>query len=419
MLRHAIIRGAVLTAAAMAALAPWPTAHGEQRSFAEVERGRYLTAAGDCQACHTAKDGTPFAGGRPIETPFGVIYSPNITPDRDTGIGAWSDDQFYRALHEGIAADGDYLYPAFPYPWYTKVTREDADAIRAFLDTLPPTRNKRPENQLAWPLNNREVMAGWNELFFNPGTFVPDATKSAEWNRGAYLVEGLGHCGACHTPTNVFGAAEKTSRLQGGTLQDWYAPSLAGDLRTGLGAWRADEITAFLKTGHNARTAAYGPMSEVVTFTTSKLSDADVAAIAAYLKDMPAGTSQPQPEKPDQSIARSGEAIYVDNCSACHRMNGEGVSGMFPSLKGDAVVQSSKATTVVRLVLSGGRSVPTASRPTSLSMPSFGWKLSDEQIADVVSYVRSAWGNSASPVSASDVSALRNQISMGKDEASH
>jgi mono/diheme cytochrome c family protein len=414
MLWDRIERGSVLALVATLALAPWLVAHGEQLSFAEIERGRYLAAAGDCEACHTSKDGTPFAGGRPIETPFGTIFSANITPDRDTGIGAWSDDQFYRALHEGIAADGSNLYPAFPYPWYTKVTRDDSDAIRAFLKTLPPVPNKKPDNQLVWPLGNRAVMAGWNELFFKPGTFSPDATKSADWNRGAYLVEGLGHCGACHTPTNVFGAAEKGNHLQGGTLQNWYAPSLSGDLRSGLGAWSVAEIVEFLKTGRNARTAAYGPMSEVITFTTSKLSGADLTAMATYLKDMPAGKPQTQPEKLDPSEARAGEAIFVDNCSACHRTNGEGVAGMFPSLKGDAVVQSAKATTAIRLILNGGRSVATDARPTSLSMPSFGWKLSDEQVAAVASYMRGAWGNAAPPVSASDVSALRSQVGLGE-----
>jgi mono/diheme cytochrome c family protein len=413
MLWDRIGRGSVLIFVA-ATLAPWPLARSEQLSFAEIERGRYLAAAGDCQACHTRKDGAPFAGGRAIETPFGVIYSPNITPDRDTGIGAWSDDQFYRALHEGIAADGSHLYPAFPYPWYTKVTRDDADAIRTFLKSVPAVRDKRPDNQLVWPLNNRAVMAGWNELFFHPGTFAPDATKPADWNRGAYLVEGLGHCGACHTPTNVFGAAEKSNRLQGGTLQNWYAPSLSGDLRSGLGSWSVAEIVEFLKTGRNARTAAYGPMAEVITFTTSKLSDADLTAIATYLKDMPAGKPPAPPEKPDQKVTQAGEAIFVDDCSACHRMNGEGVAGMFPALKGDAVVQSAKATTAIRLILNGGRAVVTDARPTALSMPSFGWKLSDDQVAAVASYIRSAWGNAASPVSASDVSELRGQVGVGE-----
>src|SRR6185312_4962904 len=250
-------------------LAPSGAAWTEQLSYGQAERGRYLVAAGDCQDCHTKAGGQPFAGDRAIQTPFGVIYSSNITPDHDTGIGAWSDDQFYRAMHQGIAANGDRLYPAFPYPWYTKVTREDTLAIRAYLNTLDPVRAEPPPNKLDWPLSYREVMRGWNELFLKEGEFSPDPKKSPEWNRGAYLVEGLGHCGACHTPTNFLGAAKTSERLQGGTLQDWYAPDLADDLRSGLGSWSDADIVAFLKTGRNDRTAAYGPMAEVITYSTS------------------------------------------------------------------------------------------------------------------------------------------------------
>ena len=392
-----------VTAALLSSDAGW----AEQLSFGQVEHGKYLVEAGDCQACHTNKGGRPFAGDRPIETPFGVIYSPNITPDRETGIGAWTDDQFYRALHEGIADDGSHLYPAFPYPWYTKVTRDDALAIRAYLNSLDPVKAERRPNALDWPLNYREVMAGWNEIFFKEGEFSPDPKKSAEWNRGAYLVEALGHCGACHTPTNVFGAAKSGEHLQGGTLQDWYAPDLAGELRSGLGNWSADDIVQFLKVGRNNRTAAYGPMAEVITNSTSKLNDGDLKAIATYLKDMSAPPSAKKPSKPDSKLVRAGEAIYIDNCSACHRSNGEGTPGTFPPLKGDAAAQGSDPTTVIRVILDGTRAVATDARPTPLSMPSFKWKLSNEEVAAVASYVRSAWGNAAPAVSADDVQSMR------------
>ncbi len=400
-----------LTSAALALPEP---ARGEQVSFGAIERGRYLTAAGDCQACHTVENGKPFAGGRPIQTPFGIIYSANITPDHDTGVGTSSNDQFYRAFHEGIAANGDHLYPAFPYPWYTKVTREDADAIWAYLGTLNPVKNKKPDNKLDWPLNHRVVMSGWNELFFSPGPYKPDAKKPLEWNRGAYLVEGLGHCGACHTPTNIFGAAKTSERLQGGTLQDWFAPSLAGDLRFGLGSWSADDIVQFLKTGRNARTAAYGPMSEVITYSTSKLNDADLKAIATYLKDMPAPAAEKKPAAPDPKLAQAGEAIYLDNCSACHRSNGEGSPGTFPPLKGDATVQDGDPTTVIRVILDGVHAVATDARPTPLAMPSFKWKLSNEEVAAVASYVRSTWGNAAPAISASDVQSMRQVLDSAK-----
>lgn len=403
--RKWIYTASVLAAAAVLLLsnAGW----AEQLSFAQVERGKYLVEAGDCEACHTNKGGQPFAGDRPIQTPFGVIYSPNITPDRETGIGAWTDEQFYRALHEGIAEDGSHLYPAFPYPWYTKVTRDDALAIRAFLNSLDPVKSERRPNALDWPLNYREVMAGWNELFFTEGGFSPDPKKSAEWNRGAYLVEGLGHCGACHTPTNFVGAAKTSERLQGGVLQDWYAPDLAGELRSGLGNWSADDIVQFLKTGRNNRTAAYGPMAEVITYSTANLNDGDLKAIATYLKDMPAPATEKKSSKPDPKLVQAGQAIYIDNCSACHRSNGEGTPGTFPPMKGDATVQDRDPTTIIRVILDGAHAVATDARPTPLSMPSFKWKLSNDEVAAVASYVRSTWGNAASPVSASDVQSLR------------
>jgi mono/diheme cytochrome c family protein len=388
------------------------SAGGEDLSFGAVERGRYLTAAGDCQACHTVEGGKAFAGGRPIPTPFGTIYSANITPDQKSGIGSWSNDQFYRALHQGIAANGENLYPAFPYPWYTKLTRQDADDIKAFLDSLDPVRNDPPPNKLDWPLNYRLVMKGWNELFFKEGTFQSDSNKSPEWNRGAYLVEGLGHCGACHTPTNVLGASQKKAALHGGTLQDWYAPNLTGDVRSGLGSWTVDDITSFLKTGRNSRTTAYGAMSEVIEFSTSKLSDNDLKAIAAYLKDIPPDTSNADKSSGnvDANVVNAGKAIYVDNCSACHQMKGEGVRGMFPPLKGDANVQDRDPTTTIRVILNGAHAATTAAKPTQLSMPAFDWKLSNEQIADLATYIRNAWSNSAGAVSQSKVEELRKSV---------
>ena len=409
-MRRGVIYSFLSLALSLAAT-PHMHARGQAASFSTLERGRYLAVAGDCEACHTNASGKPFAGGRPIPTPFGTIYSPNITPDRETGIGGWSNDQFYRALHAGVAANGDHLYPAFPYPWFTKVTREDSDAIRAYLNTLDPVSNTPPENKLDWPLNYRVVMRGWNELFFAEGTFVPNADKSAEWNRGAYLVEGLGHCGACHTPKNVFGAAERDKRLQGGTIQDWYAPDLAGDLRSGLGSWSSDDIVEFLKNGRNRRTAAYGLMAEVITRSTSKFNDSDLNAIATYLKDLPASNAKTQAAKADPKLTQAGEAIYIDNCSACHRSNGQGTPGTFPALKDDTNVQSRDPTTVIRVILDGTRAVPTNERPTPLAMPSFKWKLSDGEIAAVASYIRTTWGNSAPPVSESETQTMRKTLS--------
>ncbi len=390
----------------VAALMPQVACAGSD--FGQIHRGRALVEAGDCASCHTAENGKPFAGGRPIETPFGVIYSSNITPDADTGIGSWTGDQFYRAMHEGISADGTHLYPAFPYPWFTEVTRSDVDAIFAYLRTLPAVRQRRPDNEFPWPLNEPVMMKGWNALYFDPGTYKPDRSKSAEWNRGAYLVKGLGHCGACHTPRNALGAAERSHAFEGAETSHWYAPPLDGDKADGLGNWTSNELVRFLKTGHADKTVAFGPMAEVVTNSTSRMSDADIKAMAVYLKSLPAQRNrQESASKPSDSAQAIGKAIYADTCSACHGLQGEGTAGLFPTLKDSSVVQSDNALTVIRLILDGGHSVSVRNGRTATGMPSFGWKLSDAQIAAVASYVRSAWGNAASPVTAGDVHDLR------------
>jgi mono/diheme cytochrome c family protein len=280
--------------------------------------------------------------------------------------------------------------------------------------TRGPVHQQNRPTRLSFPLNWRPLAAVWQLLYLRQGPQRSDPSKSAEWNRGAYLVAGAGHCGACHTPKNLAGAADKDVRFEGSQVQDWYAPALAGDLRTGLGPWSRDEIVAFLKTGRNARTLAYGPMAEVVADSTSKLSDTDLAAIAAYLKDQPPTAPATAPEKPDPKVLTAGEAIYVDNCSACHRSSGEGVAGMFPSLKGNANLQAPDPSNGIRLVLEGGRAPATDRTPTQFSMPAFGWKLTDQEIASVLSYVRNAWGNAAAPVSAGTVHDLREKASVAK-----
>jgi mono/diheme cytochrome c family protein len=390
--------------------------------FDRIQRGKYLTAAGDCYACHTPSGGKPFQGGRPIETPFGVIYSANITPDRETGIGAWSDDDFYRAMHEGIAADGSRLYPAFPYPYYAHVRREDVDAIRAYLNTLEPVSKASPRNQLPFPLSQRSVLRAWNWMFFKDETFQSDPNKSAEWNRGAYLVEGLGHCGACHTPKNFLGGDKRSQAFQGADLQNWFAPNLGPDLRDGLGSWSEQDIVEYLKTGRNKRNNSTGPMSEVIVYSTSQLSDEDVRAMATYLKDLPnqkqdssarnGGETTGSSGAPSISgeVAKAGEAIFVDQCAACHRIGGAGEPTYFPPLKGNAAVQQRDPTTTIRVILQGARSTATAARPTPLSMPAFNWKLTDAQIAAVASYVRNNWGNTAPAVTPDQVKDLRAKL---------
>jgi len=374
------------------------------QSFEEIERGRYLAAAADCFACHTVQDGgKPYAGGRPIETPFGKITSPNITPDQETGIGAWTDDQFDDAVRKGIRPDGAHLYPAMPYTSYTKMSRKDVLAIRAYLKTVDPIRNPVSVNTLPFPFNIRVSLAAWKELYFKQGEYKPDPNQSPEWNRGAYLVEGAGHCSACHTPRSFLGGEKAARYLQGASLQGWFAPDLTNRDKTGLGKWAADDIVAYLKTGHNRFSAATGPMAEEVVHSTSKLSDDDLKAIAVYLKSV-AGrntSAEPLPGTDTQMVA--GGAIYRDTCSACHGLDGKGVSHLFPSLVGSAVAQSNDPTTAIRVILRGARSVATSTEPTAPGMPSFAWQLNNDQIAAVTTYIRNAWGNAASKVSPSAV----------------
>src|SRR5580765_1451620 len=308
-------------------------AGGEARSEPDPEaivHGKALTIAGDCASCHTADPAKPFAGGKRIDTPFGGIYPPNRTPDRDTGLGAWSDDDFYRALRYGVAPNGSRYYPAFPYPNFTKLVRDDILAIRAYLATLAPVRNAVPPPELRWPLNYRVVMRGWNWLFFKPGILQPDQQKGTAWNRGRYLVEGLGHCGACHTPKNIFGADRRGQAYGGGRVADMFAPRLDGAERSGLKSWSVDDIVEYLQSGRNGNSHAGGPMSEVVVNSTSQMSDADVRAIAVYLKDLPAGAPEPAVSPPPPAQMANGEKIYRGACVACHELDGSSAPRIYP-----------------------------------------------------------------------------------------
>jgi mono/diheme cytochrome c family protein len=402
-----------LAVAAGGMLAIAPALFAREGSHAEIERGRYLAQAGDCAACHTAEGGQPFAGGRAVPTPFGVIYSTNITPDPSTGIGNWTSDDFYRAMHEGIAPGGEHLYPAFPYPWYTKLTRADVDAIRSYLATLAPVHEQNKPTELPWPFSVREVMSAWNALYFKQGTFQSNPQKSAEWNLGAYLVEGLGHCGACHSPKNFAGAPKRDKAFQGGYGENWYATSLGGDLHDGLGQWSTDDIVQYLKTGVNKRAAAFGPMSEVVHDSTQHLDEKDLHAIAVYLKDLPPHESPASAaggNTPDADRVARGHGLYIDDCAGCHMENGEGIAGVFPPLKGNNVVQSKDPETVVHVILSGAKTAVTRQDPTGLAMPAFDWKLSNEQVADLVTYLRSAWGNHGDPLDAGKVADTRRTL---------
>ena len=362
--------------------------------------------------------GAPFAGGRPIETPFGNILASNITPDRATGIGDWSDQDFVDALQKGRGRDGKHLYPAMPYTYTAHVTREDALAIRAYLATVPAVRHAVTENQLPFPLNIRAFMGVWNRLFFAKGSFKPDPAKSAEWNRGAYLVQGLEHCGMCHTPKNFLGGDQNSHALQGYALQGWFAPDITNDERRGLGSWSLDDIVAFLRNGHNRFSAASGPMAEEVSLSSQHASESDLRAMAVYLKDQPgSGTGSPAPADPNSPEMKAGAAIYADLCSACHTPNGGGISGMFPRLAGSPSVQSADPTSIIRVVLRGARSVATDRAPTGPAMPSFAWELNDAQVAAIASFVRNSWGTAAPIVSSETVAAQRRNLARRPGES--
>lgn len=374
----------------------------------EIERGRYQAVLGDCAACHTRPGGRPLAGGLALQTPFGPIVPPNITPDIETGIGKWSVEDFRRMMRTGIGHDGIRLYPAMPYPAYTQMSDQDLSDLWAYMRTLEPVPNAVEANQLPFPFNIRLSLLGWNLLNFTSGPFKPDPSKSEEWNRGAYIVQGAGHCSTCHTPKSFMGADKEGEFLQGATLQGWFAPDITGSDHTGVGSWDVEDIVAYLKTGANDKTIASGPMREAVENSTSKMTDADLKAIATYLKSVPgSGKSEPAPLSPTDARMVSGSAIYRDNCSACHGATGLGQMPLFPALAGNQIVEQDTVDTLSHVVLAGSQGAATTDRPTMPAMPSFAWRLTDKQVADVLTYIRSSWGNTAPPVDAGTVSAAR------------
>ncbi len=375
-----------------------------------IARGKALVDAADCASCHTADASKPLAGGKRIDTPFGGIFSPNLTPDRDTGLGGWTDDEFYRALHEGVARNGSRYYPAFPYPNFTKITRDDVLAIRAYLATLTPVRNIPPPPQLRWPLNYRAVMRGWNWLFFKPGSFEKNPRKTDEWNRGAYLVEGAAHCGACHTPKNMFGADKRGQIYGGGLIDGWFAPRLDAAERSGLKSWSVEDIAEYLQSGRNGKSHAGKLMAEVVVNSTSKMSDADVRAMAVYLKDLPAGMPEPAVPPPSQAQMMDGARIY-QSCSACHEDDGTGAPRIYPPLPGNTNLQSTDPSSTLRIILDGAETVTTTRAPNTGSMPAYARKLTDQEIADVATYIRNSWGNSAPAVTPAQVAKARRESS--------
>ena len=379
-----------------------------------VNAGKYLATAGNCVSCHTASGGAPFAGGVAFRTKFGTIYSTNITPDNETGIGRWTTEQFRRAVRDGVNPDGQHLYPAFPYTAFTKLSDADVDAIFAYLKSLTPARSRPPQNDLIFPFNQRATLSEWKTLYFDNKRFVPNAGKSSEWNRGAYLVEALGHCSACHTPRN-FMAAERTElRFTGGTYQD----KVRGQIRTwstvnltsassGLKAWTVDDLVAYLQTGLNSYATTFGPMNEVIMNSTRHLTAADVRGMAVYLKSLPANEQSTSPKYPGSDDLKIGAKLYTLHCGTCHLPTGQGNIDTGPSMVGNPVVQAAEPASLINVILYGPE-LPTPAPPAQRThMEGYADKLDDDEVAALASYLRNAWGNRANPVTAGQVAEQR------------
>ena len=387
-----------------------PVSAAEQRS-----RGAYLARVGNCAGCHTAPGGAPLAGGRAIPTPFGRVYSSNLTPDAETGLGRWSPDDFWRALDEGRSRDGRLLSPAFPYTSYTLLSRADSDALLSHLQAQPAVRMAARPQALRWPFGTQPALAVWRALFFRPASFSPDPHQDAAWNRGAYLSQGLAHCNACHGSRNALGAPQAPDRFDGGLLRGlgWYAPSLHRADEGGLQAWPQGEIETWLRGGISAQGIAQGPMAEVIVGSTRHLSEDDLAAMARYLKTLPAAPEGPAPrpsEPPSAAQGLLGAELYKTHCQSCHGEQGQGRPGVYPALRGSRLVTQSSPVNLWRLVQQGGFAPATPAHPRPFGMPPFAGRFDAEQLAALLSHVRNSWGQQAGALSAQQIQALTNDM---------
>lgn len=385
---------------------------------AQIEQGRYLALAGNCMACHTTRGGTPFAGGRRIDTPFGGVYSSNLTPDPETGLGRWTAQDFWQAMHRGRSKDGRLLAPAFPYNHTSVITRQDSDAILAWLRTLPPVVQAQPAHNLVWPVGTQPALAVWRSLFFEPSPFQVNKAQTAEWNRGAYLVQGLGHCAACHSPRNALGASGAVNDLSGGLMPvvNWYAPDLTRDTESGMASTPLAEIVQLLRTGASNTAQTSGPMGEVVQHSLQHLNETDLQAMAVYLQSRAQSTAQPtaknQAARISLQVATQGAKVYENQCLQCHGEQGEGVktaSGevAYPALAGNRAMLLNDPTNLVQLVLYGGYGPATQGHPRPFGMPPAVLELDDRDIAAVLTHLRTRWGNQASEVTPLQVNRIR------------
>jgi mono/diheme cytochrome c family protein len=414
----AVVIMAVIAAAALYLLHPGmlPKMAGPREISATtqtINRGEYLARAGDCVACHTAPNGRQFAGDRPMQTPFGSLFVPNITPDEETGIGRWTSDDFYRMMHTGVSRDGTLLYPAMPFASYTKVTRADSDAIYAYLMSVPPVKQSNRPHELRFPFNNRDLLLGWRTLYFTEGEYISDPKQSSQWNRGAYLVQGLGHCAMCHTAINALGGSSESKAFEGGMIpnQNWYAPSLTSNREAGLGNWEIKDIADLLQVGASHRGTVYGPMAEVVYNSLQYLSDEDVEAMAVLLKALPQRDSELPPTSQarlvNPAVMELGRKVYAKQCAVCHGDEGKGQAPAYPPLAGNQSITMSSPVNSIRMVLNGGYSPGTRKNPRPHGMPPFSHILDDDEVSAVVTYIRVAWDNSGTPVTPAQANELR------------
>ncbi|MES2049185.1 MAG: c-type cytochrome [Pseudomonadota bacterium] len=389
--------------------------------IAEISQGEYLARAGNCIGCHTVRGGAAYAGGRVIQSEFGDFVAPNITSDKDTGIGNWSADDFWRALHNGKSKNGRMLYPAFPYLNYSMLSRADSDAMFAYFKTVAAVPRQNQQHNLRFPFNQRFLLAFWRALYFRPAPYQEQAQQSAVWNRGAYLVNGLAHCSACHSSRNALGANGGSQDLSGGELAmiNWYAPSLVSKAEAGLAHQQASQIQALLRSGVSDNGTVFGPMAEVVTGSLQYLSEADISAMSTYLQALPQ-TKTVVPDMLDKAleaqatgkeemarIMAQGGKLYKDHCSTCHGEDGGGVAQVYPALKGNRNLQMQNVANPLRIILAGGFAPATKANPRPYGMPPFGPVLSDDEVALVLSYIRNAWGNQGAVISAPVVNPYR------------
>ncbi|MFZ6750933.1 c-type cytochrome [Undibacterium sp. Ren11W] len=397
------------------------TTAGDENTSGQVARGAYLARAGNCMGCHTMRGGDAYAGGRLIQSEFGNFLTPNITADVNYGIGAWSAEDFWQALHNGKSKDGRMLYPAFPFTNYSQITRTDGDALFAYFKTVKPVARENQPHDLRFPYSQRILLAFWRALYFRPAVYQNNTQQTAEWNRGAYLVNGLAHCSACHSSRNVLGANGGTHDLSGGALPmvNWYAPSLLAQEEAGLLHWQPVQLQALLKTGVSQQAVASGPMAEVVAGSLQYLTATDIAAMGTYLQALPVSKTAaadmldkallaPSLGKEQMAmLMQQGASLYKTHCADCHGVNGAGGASIYPALAGNPAVQMQNVANPLRIILAGGFAPATEANPRPYGMPPFGPVLSDAEVAIVLSYVRNAWANQGSVITAAEVNRYR------------